>query len=171
MNEVGFGRATYPSGRVCRHSGHYIRKTLLEINKMLAVISGVLRRCSRPRHSRPAGHPRLAVTLAAPRRHSRACSGIQFFSLGSWLLALGSYGAPAPSFSPKPVVPPSAGMTGVTGIQRNKGNRLGHVHNKRVRRSAPSFSPKPVVPPSAVRLGSGGGGNPVFFAVIPGLAL
>ena len=46
MNEVGFGRATYPSGRVCRHSGHYIRKTLLEINKMLAVISGVLRRCS-----------------------------------------------------------------------------------------------------------------------------
>ncbi len=91
MNEVGFGRATYPSGRVCRHSGHYIRKTLLEINTMLAVISGVLRRCSRPRHSRPAGHPRLAVTLAAPRRHSRACSGIQFFSLGSWLLALGSW--------------------------------------------------------------------------------
>ena len=74
MNEVGFGRATYPSGRVCRHSGHYIRKTLLEINTMLAVISGVLRRCSRPRHSCPAAplfarHPRGKNEFGDRPRH------------------------------------------------------------------------------------------------------
>ena len=30
-------------------------------------------------------------------------------------------------------------MTGVTGIQRNKDNRLGHLHNKMVRRSLSLF--------------------------------
>ncbi len=94
------------------------------------------------------------IQCLCSRRHSRACSGIQ----------------PAVILATPVISQPMADdMTGVTGIQRNKGNHLdvpathqrgvsglcftGADDESNTARSS-GFPPNPIVPPKAGRLGS-----------------
>ncbi len=65
------------------------------------------------------------ATASPPRRHSRVFPAVTALSAAPSLPS-------APSFSAPQLSQPKAVITGGSGIQRNKGNRLGHVHNSKL---------------------------------------